>query len=324
MELRHLRSMLVLAEELHFGRAADRLGIAQPALSRQIQQLETELQARLFRRSPRAVSLTDAGREFVENIGPAIQQIEDAAAGASNFARAKRGRIRAASSGNLSAKFIPELLQRLQRESPLVRVDVRQLSAAEQIRTLHAAEIDVGLATLPINDPSLIVRRILSEPLVLMVRSESEFANRASVRLRDLAEERFIICPRYRRTGFHEVVIEHAAKAGFRPRIAHEIDAPSTAVALVERGLGVAVVPRSEAWPISDRVRCLPISDPAVFIEIAAIWRRENMSPLVRCFVDCAAQLGREMEAKRSPRLLGPNTSWNDIERTSEPNSYVA
>jgi DNA-binding MarR family transcriptional regulator len=125
MELRHLRSMLVLAEELHFGRAADRLGIAQPALSRQIQQLETELQARLFRRSPRAVSLTDAGREFVENIGPAIQQIEDAAAGASNFARAKRGRIRAASSGNLSAKFIPELLQRLQRESPLVRVDVR-------------------------------------------------------------------------------------------------------------------------------------------------------------------------------------------------------
>jgi DNA-binding transcriptional LysR family regulator len=100
MELRHLRSLLVLAEELHFGRAAGRLGMAQPALSRQIQQLEAELQTQLFKRSPRAVALTDAGREFVEGIGPAIQQIEDAAAGATNFARAKRGKIRVGSSGN--------------------------------------------------------------------------------------------------------------------------------------------------------------------------------------------------------------------------------
>ena len=304
MELRHLRSMLVLAEELHFGRAADRLGIAQPALSRQIQQLETELQTPLFKRSPRAVSLTDAGREFVENIGPAIQQIEDATAGATNFARAKRGRIRVGSSGNLSSDFIPELLQRLYQESPLVRIDVRELSVAEQIRTLHAAEIDVGLATLPINDPSLIVRRIFSEPLVLIVQSESEFADRAFIRLRDLAEQRFIICPRYRRAGFHEVVIEHATKAGFRPRIANEVDAPSTAVALVERGLGVALVPRSESGPASDRVRSIPIGDPAVFIEIGAVWRRENMSPVVRWFIDCAVRLGRELVTRRSPKLV--------------------
>jgi DNA-binding transcriptional LysR family regulator len=289
---------------LHFGRAADRLGIAQPALSRQIQQLATELQTPLFKRSPRAVSLTDAGREFVESIGPAIQQIEDAAAGATNFARAKRGRIRVGSSGNLSSDFIPELLQRLYQESPLVRIDVRELSVAEQIRTLHAAEIDVGLATLPINDPSLIVRRIFSEPLVLMVPSESEFANRAFIRLRDLAEQRFIICPRYRRTGFHEVVIEHATKAGFRPHIASEVDAPSTAVALVERGFGVALVPHSESGPASDRVRSIPIGDPAVFIEIGAVWRRENMSPVTRWFIDCAVRLGRELAAKRSPKLV--------------------
>ena len=158
----------------------------------------------------------------------------------------KRGRIRIGSSGNLSSDFIPELLHRLHQESPLVRIDVRALSVAEQIRTLHAAEIDVGLATFPINDPALIVRRIFSEPLVLMVQSDSELAQRASISLRELAKERFIICPRYRRAGFHEVIIEHAAKAGFRPRIASEVDAPSTSVALVERGLGVALVPHSE------------------------------------------------------------------------------
>jgi DNA-binding transcriptional LysR family regulator len=304
MELRHLRSLLVLAEELHFGRAADRLGIAQPALSRQIQQLEAELQIQLLKRSPRAVSLTDAGREFVEGISPAIQQIEDAAANATDFSRAKRGRLRVASSGNLSANFVPELLQRLHQESPLVRIDVRGLSAAEQIRTLHAAEIDIGLTTLPINEPSLMVRRIFNEPLVLMVQSQSELADRASIRLRDLAKQRFIMCPRYRRTGFHEVIIAHAAKAGFRPRIANEVDAPSTAAALVERGLGIAVVPYSESWPVSDRVRCIPIGNPPVSIEIGAIWRRENMSPLVRWFIDWAVQLGREMVAKRSPKLV--------------------
>jgi DNA-binding transcriptional LysR family regulator len=256
MELRQLRSLLVLAEELHFGRAADRLGIAQPALSRQIQQLETELQTQLFKRSSRAVMLTDAGREFIENIAPAIQQIEDAAAAAAHFARAKRGRIRVGSSGNLSANFIPELLQRLQRESPLARIDVRQLSTAEQIRTLHTAEIDIGLATLPINDPSLIVRRILSGPLVLMVQSGSKFAGRASVRLGELEAERFIMCPRYRVTGFHEVIIEHAAKAGFRPRIAHEIDAPSTAVALsnADSEWRLFLVPKHGRYPIESAV----------------------------------------------------------------------
>ena len=304
MELRHLRSMLVLAEELHFGRAADRLGIAQPALSRQIQQLETELQTPLFKRSPRAVSLTDAGREFVESVGPPIRQLEDAAANATNFARAKRGKLRLGSSSNLSSEFIPELLQRLHRESPLVRIDVRELSVAEQIRTLHAAEIDIGLATLPISDPSLIVRRVLSEPLVLMVPAESEFASRTSVRFGELAKERFIMCPRYRHTGFHEVVVELAAKAGFRPRIASEVDAKTASVALVERGLGVALVLQSETSTASDRVRCIPITNPAVLIDIGAVWRRENMSPVVRWFIDCAVQLGREMAAKRSPKLV--------------------
>jgi DNA-binding transcriptional LysR family regulator len=304
MELRHLRSMLVLAEELHFGRAADRLGIAQPALSRQIQQLETELQTPLFKRSPRAVSLTDAGREFVESVAPPIRQLEDAAANATNFARAKRGKLRLGSSSNLSSEFIPELLQRLHRESPLVRIDVRELSVAEQIRTLHAAEIDIGLATLPINDPSLIVRRVLSEPLVLMVPAESEFASRTSVRFGELTKERFIMCPRYRHTGFHEVIVELAAKAGFRPRIASEVDAKTASVALVERGLGVALVLQSETSTASDRVRCIPITNPAVFIDIGAVWRRENMSPVVRWFIDCAVQLGREMAAKRSPKLV--------------------
>jgi DNA-binding transcriptional LysR family regulator len=304
MELRQLRSLLVLAEELHFGRAADRLGIAQPALSRQIQQLETELQSPLFVRSPRAVTLTEMGREFVAGIGPAIQQLESAVANSIGFARATRGRLRIGSCSNLSYRFTPALLERLHQVSSQVRIDVRELSTAEQVRTLHSAEIDIGLAVLPTTDPSLIVRRIYREPLLAMVNSKSKFARRAFVRLEDLAEEDFIVCPRYRQSGFYELVMELTAKVGFRPRVAREVDGKETALALVEAGHGVSLVAESAATVGSDRVSYVPLRDPEILVEVGLIWRRENMSPLMRRFIEYAVLLGQEIEAERAAKLV--------------------
>ena len=304
MELRHLRSLLVLAEELHFGRAADRLGIAQPALSRQIQQLETELQSPLFIRSPRAVTLTEMGREFVAGIGPAIQQLESAVANSIGFARATRGRLRIGSSSNLSPRFTPALLERLHQASSQVRIDVRELSTAEQVRTLHSSEIDIGLAVLPTTDPSLIVRRIYREPLLAMVNSKSKFARRAFVRLEDLAEEDFIVCPRYRQSGFYELVMELTAKVGFRPRVAREVDAKETALALVAGGHGVSLVAESAAALGSDRVSYVPLRDPEILVEVGLIWRGENMSPLMRRFIEYAVLLGQEIEAERAAKLV--------------------
>jgi len=304
MELRQLRSLLVLAEELHFGRAADRLGIAQPALSRQIQQLETELQSPLFIRSPRAVTLTEMGREFVAGVGPAIQQLETAVANSIGFARATRGRLRIGSCSNLSYRFTPALLERLHQASCQVRIDVRELSTAEQVRTLHSSEIDIGLAVLPTTDPSLIVRRIYREPLLAMVNSKSKFARRAFVRLEDLAEEDFIVCPRYRQSGVYELVMELTAKVGFRPRVAREVDGKETALALVEAGHGVSLVAESAATVGSDRVSYIPLRDPEILIEIGLIWRRENMSPLLRRFIEYAVLLGQEIEAERAAKLV--------------------
>jgi DNA-binding transcriptional LysR family regulator len=304
MELRQLRSLLVLAEELHFGRAADRLGIAQPALSRQIQQLETELHSPLFIRSPRAVSLTDMGREFIASIGPAMQQLESAVANSVSFARATRGRLRIGVCHNLSYRFTPALLEELHQDSPELRIDVRELSTAEQVRTLHASEIDIGLGILPVTDPSLIVRRIFREPLMAVVNAQSKFGQRAFIRLQDLAQEEFIVCPRYRQSGFHELTMELADKAGFRIRIAREIDAKETALALVARGLGISLSPESAAVLENERLSYIPIRDPEIVVEIGLIWRRENMSPLIRRFIDFAAHLGRQIEAKRSAKLV--------------------
>ncbi|MBV9875769.1 MAG: LysR family transcriptional regulator [Verrucomicrobia bacterium] len=304
MELRQLRSLLVLAEELHFGRAADRLGIAQPALSRQIQQLETELQSPLFIRSPRAVALTDMGREFVASISPAIQQLESAAANSVAFAQASRGRLRIGVCNNLSYRFAPALLERLHQDAPGLRIDVRELSTAEQVRTLHSSEIDIGLAILPITDPSLIMRRIFREPLVAVVNAKSRFARRAFIRLGELAHEEFIVCPRYRQSGFHELTMELAGKAGFRLRVAREIDAKETALALIERGLGISLAPESASVLGNDRLRYIPIGDPEIVIEIGIVWRRENMSSLIRRFIDSAVQLALQTEAERSAKLV--------------------
>ncbi len=306
MELRQLRSLLVLAEELHFGRAADRLGIAQPALSRQIQQLETELQSPLFIRSPRAVTLTEMGREFVASIEPAIQQLESAVAISIGFARATRGRLRIGSSSNLSHRFTPALLERLHQASPQVRIDVRELSTAEQVRTLHSSEIDIGLAVLPTTDPSLIVRRIYREPLVAMVDSKSKFGLRPFVRLEDLAEEDFIVCPRLppERIPADLVMDAYTAKVGFRPRVAREVDAQDTAMALVGGGLGVSLMPASSSAGGNDRVKFLPLRDPEILVEVGLIWRREDMSPLMRRFIEYAVLLGQEIEAERAAKLV--------------------
>ena len=304
MELRQLRSLLVLAEELHFGRAADRLGIAQPALSRQIQQLETELQSPLFKRSPRAVTLTEMGREFVASIAPAIQQLESAVANSIGFSRAARGRLRIGSCSSLTHRFTPALLERLYEASPQVRIDVRELSTAEQVRTLHSSEIDIGLAVLPITEPSLIVRRIFRQPLLVMVDSRSKFSRRPFVRLQDLAEEDFIVCPRYRQSGFHELVIGLTTKVGFRPRVAREVDAKDTVTALVAGGLGVSLVAESASTGEDGRVKFLPLREPEVLVDIGLIWRRENMSPLMRRLIQYAVLLGQEIEAERAAKLV--------------------
>jgi DNA-binding transcriptional LysR family regulator len=304
MELRQLRSLLVLAEELHFGRAADRLGIAQPALSRQIQQLEAELQSLLFIRSPRAVTLTEMGREFVASIAPAIQQLESAVANGIDFAGATRGRLRVGSCSDLSHRFTPALLERLYQASPRARIDVRELSTAEQVRTLHSSEIDIGLAVLPITDPSLIVRRIFREPLVVMVDPRSKFGRRPFLRLQDLEEEDFIVCPRYRQSGFHELVMGLTAKVGFRPRVAREVDAKDTITALVAGGLGVSLVAESASAGEDGRVKFLPLREPEVLVDIGLIWRRENMSPLMRRLIQYAVLLGQEIEAERAAKLV--------------------
>ena len=137
-----------------------------------------------------------------------------------------------------------------------------------------------------------------------MVDSRSKFTHRPFVRLQDLAGEDFIVCPRYQQSGFHELVMGLTAKVGFRPRIAREVEAKDTVTALVAGGRGVSLVAESTSSGGDDRVKFLPLREPEVLVDIGLIWRRENMSPLLRQLIEYAVLLGQEIEAARPTQLV--------------------
>jgi DNA-binding transcriptional LysR family regulator len=137
-----------------------------------------------------------------------------------------------------------------------------------------------------------------------MVDSRSKFSHRPFVRLQDLEEEDFIVCARYRQSGFHELVMGLTAKVGFRPRVAREVDAKDTVTALVAGGLGVSLVAESASAGEDGRVKFLPLREPEVLVDIGLIWRRENMSPLMRRLIQYAVLMGQEIEAERAAKLV--------------------
>src|SRR5215471_3790909 len=166
MELRHLRYFVAVAEELHFGRAAARVHIAQPALSRQIRSLEDEMKLRLFERDRRRVSLTAAGVVFLDEVKGLMEQLERAVESARRAARGERGTLRIAYVPAVAYAGLPEIVRAFRQRVPDVEVRLQETHPARQIEALLAGRIDVGFARGPIQEPSLIVETVMEEPLV--------------------------------------------------------------------------------------------------------------------------------------------------------------
>lgn len=278
MELRHLRYFTAVAETCHFGRAADRLHMAQPALSQAIRQLESELGASLFTRTTRQVSLTPAGEFLLEEARRVLRAVDDSAEGVRRVAEGRKGLARLGFTGTAAFTQLPSIARTLQRELPEVALEVHgDLLTPEQCEGLREGSLDLAVLRPPVAGEGLVVRTIEVEPLVLAVPADHPLADRAGPALTDLRTEGFVL---YRAAAINEAVLRACRDAGFTPHRAHE--APSTAVllALVAAGLGVALVPGSaRAVPLAGVVfRDLP---DAGTVELALAWR-EKPSALVR------------------------------------------
>lgn len=244
MELRHLRYFRAVAEDLHFGRAAERLHIAQPPLSQQIRQLERELDVRLFTRSTRKVELTPAGATYLKRVIALLDSVEDAGQQARRIAQGLEGHLAIGCVGSATYSVLPRLVRALREELPQVEISVRgEMLAPAQLDALLGGEIDIAILRPPVDHVDIRCEALRRDRLMVALPADHPLARHDRLQLRDLHDEDFIAHAGQGRSVMGSVLAAVCADAGFAPRIRHEVSETSTLVTLVAAGLGVAVVP---------------------------------------------------------------------------------
>ncbi len=285
IELRHLRSFVTLAEELHFGRAAARLGIAQPPLSQQIQRLEKLLEIKLVERTSRRVQLTDAGQAFRVEAERVLLGMETAITAARRAGRGESGELRVAFAATVMFLALPRIIRQFRDHFPGVHLDLREMPTGSQLAALHAGEIDIGFVREPRPDAALEMETVMREPLRIAVNRSHPLAARATLSVRHLADEPFVLFPAELAPGLHAQVMSLCRNAGFAPRIVEESRELYTTVSLVEAGVGVSIVPASVEKLGWRDVRYRAIPSPEAETTIAAAWRKDRDRPVLQAFM---------------------------------------
>ena len=248
MELRHLRYFRAVAEELHFGRAADRLHIAQPPLSQQIRQLERELAVTLLVRTTRKVELTPAGETYLKRVVAILDAVDEAGGQARRIAEGAEGQLAIGCVGSATYSLLPRLVRALREELPGVDVSVRgEMLAPAQITALLTGEIDLALLRPPIEQSGVLVETVRRDRLIVALPEGHALATRDDLSVSDLRDEEFVAHAGHGRSVMSSILTATCADAGFVPRIRHEVEETSTLVTLVSAGLGVAIVPEPTA-----------------------------------------------------------------------------
>lgn len=303
MELRHLRYFVAVAEELHFGRAAEKLRISQPPLSMQIRALEDELGVTLLNRTKRHVSLTQAGHALLQEARQIMGQVEQAV---QTTRRAGRGEIGELAIGFISVadyNVLPIVLREFRHAYPLVNLSLKESTTDAQIDDLINGRIDVGLLLPPISEPALESIPVLREPLIAALPQQHPLAKKSgAIALAGLADAPFILFPRRMAPGLYDDVVSFCRTAGFSPRIGQEAIQMQTIISLVSADLGVALIPESLRNLQRTGVVYKTLKENSPLIEIHLAWRRGDPLPVLRSFVELAqraAGLHTNTNAKR-------------------------
>ena len=286
MEVRHLRYFCVLAEQLHFTKAALLLNVAQPALSHQIRQLEEELGTQLVERSNRRVRLTAAGEVFRERAARILEQLDQAARETARVGQGEEGSLVVGVVSTAVCSVLPEILRGIRREAPNISIDIREMEPAEQVEALRRETIDIGLLFLAIQDSSFDSVVISRERLIVALPTGHRAAAADRVRLSDLEAETFLIPRQQPVPGFHEVVLETLRSRGVPAPRLQPTRLLQTAVFLVAGHLGVALVPESFRNHLKVR-GCVyrDISGTAAHADLIGLWRSGSAEPVLGRFI---------------------------------------
>ena len=287
MELRHLRYFVAVAEDLHFGRAANRLHTSQSSLSQQVRNLEIELKVDLLRRVKRHVELTPAGIRFLREAKEILAAADRAAGSARETARQESKKIVIGISPETDWAFLGKALRLFGEHAPSVEVLFQNLTPKAQIEALQGGRIDIGFVGLPIEADGVVSEVTGRERLVAAIPEDHPMARHASIQLKELSGETYTLWPRHLSPGRYDQLLSIFRKAGFGPPLAMEGGLPSTQTVLgmVAAGLTVALVDPAIKQRAMPGVVFRPIGDRGVFTESGVIYRQDDTSPLLASFL---------------------------------------
>ncbi|MBN9438290.1 LysR substrate-binding domain-containing protein [Bosea sp. (in: a-proteobacteria)] len=284
VDLRQLRSFVVVAEEAHFGRAAAKLGIAQPPLSQQIRRLEAKVGYALFERGTRKVTLTAAGDSLLGTARRLLDQAKEGIESARRAGQGEEGMLRIGINPSLALTGIMKVLQSYRRDSQNVVLSIHEMTSAPQVDALLLHDIDIAFLRETYQVPLLESRPVLDEPLIAVLPEGHPLARFETIELRDLAGEEFVMIPRDSGPALHDRIIAACRQAGFEPGISQRVAEWQTVAALVGCGLGVSLAP--------DCLRALSIPgvayravSPLISTVVTMAWRQDDRSAIVQRFL---------------------------------------
>ncbi|WP_414586869.1 LysR substrate-binding domain-containing protein [Scytonema sp. PCC 10023] len=291
MELRHLRYFVTVAEELHFGRAAQRLQIAQPPLSQQIRQLEEELGVQLFHRTKRSVQLSEAGQLFLEEARQILTRSEQAIQIVQRADRGETGRLTLGFVGSATYSILPAVLKVFRRRFPEVLLSLHEMTTTQQVQALHEDRIHLGFVRPPIHEQELMIELVYKEPFVAVLPEVHPLANETQISLLTLANDPFILFPRYLGSGFYDQIVSMCQQVGFQPQVAQEAIQMQTIISLVAAELGVALVPASVQNLRRVGVVYKALAESTSQVELAMVWRSDKISSVLQKFLEVTRQV---------------------------------
>ena len=286
MEMRHLRQFAAVAEELHFGRAAERLCMAQPPLSASVKQLEAELGVQLLERTSRRVTLTAAGEAFYEQAREILARTDKAADAARRAADGHTGRLAIGFAASATHDVLPDCLRAFRARFPDVELALFEMNASEQAAALTDRRIGVGFARPALTVAGVTCETLTREPFVLAVPDGHALAGQSTVELFALAGEPFIGFAPLPRPSYMDDVTAACAAVGFLPNIVQEVREMGTAVSLVAAGLGICLVPLPVRKGGRGGVHFLSLTGTSARTELTLAYRTGDPSPVLRVFRD--------------------------------------
>jgi len=292
MELRHLKYFLAVAEELSFTKASEKLFISQPPLSRQILELEEELQARLFNRNNKKVELTEAGKYFEKEVRELFQNLERITIKTKKIAENVSGEFRIAYISSIYSSVISDLIKHLKEKFPYVNFKLFEISTTKQISALEKGKIELGIIRSPIKSPKIKAQlwfkdgfSVVYNKNLIQIKSEEEIPK--------LKDETFVFFNKDYAPHYHDVLLELCAFYGFEPQVVHESNNINSIVQLVKNGLGISIVPSNIAKNNKDaEIGFIELKKVNLFTDVSLITSKEDDSEITKSAVEFLLKKG--------------------------------